>query len=148
MPAGATANLTTANPTGELFVHAPNPSSGLNWTLWPIIKDNGATPLTLINDGVDQVMLGNMSTYTGGTIVNGGILAATAGAEYGNGKAPLGIITPFGSGPNTERHGSELQLGSNPGNTSGDYVYTNIILADIALFYARGAGRRRGGGRN
>src|SRR3569833_2141342 len=123
MPAGATANLTTANPTGELFVHAPNPSSGLNWTLWPIIKDNGATPLTLIKDGVDEVKLGNMSTYTGGTIVNGGILAATSGAEFGNGNAPLGTITPFGSGPITVRNGSQLQFGSNPGNAFGEYDY-------------------------
>ena len=148
MLAGATAYLTTANPTGELFVHAPNPSSGLNWTLWPIIKDNGATPLTLIKDGVDQVKLGNMSTYTGGTIVNGGILAATAGAEYGNGNAPLGIITPFGSGPITVRNGSELQLGSNPGNTSGEYDYTNNILADNALIYARDAFHRLKGNLN
>ena len=135
--AGTTQFLTTANPTGELFIHAPNPSSGLNWTIWPIIKDNGATPLTLIKDGVDEVKLGNMSTYTGGTIVNGGILAATSGAEFGNGNAPLGTITPFGSGPITVRNGSQLQFGSNPGNAFGEYDYTNNIIADNALLYAR-----------
>jgi fibronectin-binding autotransporter adhesin len=137
MLAGTTSFLTSANPTGELFIHAPNPSSGLNWTIWPIIQDNGATPLILVKDGVDEVKLGNMSTYTGGTIVNGGILAATSGAEYGNGNAPLGIITPFGSGPITVRNGGQLQFGSNPGNASGEYDYTNTIVADNALVYAR-----------
>ena len=43
--AGTNSYLTTGNPTGELFVHSPSPSSGLNWTIWPIIEDNGATPL-------------------------------------------------------------------------------------------------------
>ena len=112
MLAGTTSFLTTANPTGELFVHAPNPNSGRNWVLWPVIQDHGATPLILVKDGVDEVKLGNMSTYTGGTIVNGGTLAATSGALYGNGNAPLGVISPFGSGPITIRNGSQLQFGS------------------------------------
>jgi fibronectin-binding autotransporter adhesin len=135
--AGTTQSLTTGNPTGELFVHAPNPNSGLNWTIWPIIQDNGATPLILVKDGVDEVKLGNMSTYTGGTLINAGILASTAGAEFGNGNAPLGIITPFGSGPITVRNGAQLQFGSNPGNAFGEYDYTNSIFTDNALVYAR-----------
>jgi autotransporter-associated beta strand protein len=133
--AGTNSYLTTGNPTGELFVHAPSPTSGLNWTLWPIIKDNGATPLILVKDGVDQVKLGNMSTYTGGTLVNAGILAATSGAEFGNGNAPLGLITPFGSGPISIRNGAQLQLGANAGNAFGEYDYTNAIFADGGLIY-------------
>jgi autotransporter-associated beta strand protein len=135
--AGTNSFLTTGNPTGELFVHAPNPSSTLDWTIWPIITDNGATPLILVKDGADEVKLGNMSTYTGGTIVNAGILASRAGAANPNGFAPLGVITPFGLGPITVRNGAQLQLGSNPGNAFGEYDYPNDIFADNALIYAR-----------
>jgi fibronectin-binding autotransporter adhesin len=146
--AGTNSFLTTANPTGELFIHAPNPSSGLNWTIWPIIKDNGATPLILVKDGVDEAKIGNMNTYTGGTIVNAGILAATSGAEFGNGNAPLGLITPFGSGLITVHNGAELQFGSNPGNAFGVYNYANNILADNALIYARDGFHRMQGNLN
>jgi fibronectin-binding autotransporter adhesin len=139
MLAGTNSFLTTGNPTGELFIHAPYASSGLNWTIWPVIKDNGATPLILVKDGVDEAKLGNMNTYSGGTIVNAGILACTSGGSGGNGLAPLGIISPFGSGPITVRNGSQLQLGSNPGNAFGEYDYTNNIFADNALIYARDA---------
>jgi autotransporter-associated beta strand protein len=130
MLGGTNCYLTTGNSTGELFVHTPNPSSGLDWIIWPIIQDNGPTPLILVKDGVDQVKLGNMSTYTGGTIVKAGILGSTAGALYGNGNAPLGAITPFGTGPITVKNGAQLQLGLNPGNAFGMYYYSNAISVD------------------
>jgi autotransporter-associated beta strand protein len=137
--AGTNSFLTTGTASGELFVHAPDASSGLNWTLWPIIKDNGVTPLILVKDGVDEVKLGNMNTYTGGTLVNAGILACTSGSSGANGFAPVGNITPFGSGLITVRNGAQLQFGSNPGNAFGEYDYANNISADSALIYARDA---------
>jgi fibronectin-binding autotransporter adhesin len=142
MLSGATAYLTTGTSTGELFIHAPDPSSGLNWTIWPVIQDNGSTPLILVKDGIDQVKLGNMSTYTGGTIVNAGTLASTAGAEYGNGNAPQGLITPFGTGPITVRRGAQLQLGTNPGNAFGSYRYPNDLILDNANLYVWDASHR------
>ena len=121
---------------GELFVHVPEfDSAANNWTIWPIIKDNGATPVTLVKDGNGLVKLGNMNTYTGGTVVNAGTLASTAGAEYGQGNAPTGIITPFGYGNITLNNGVELELGMNDGNTFGEYDYTNATTLNGSTIY-------------
>lgn len=135
MLGGTSSYLTSGNSTGELFVHAPDPSSGLNWTLWPIIEDNGSTPVILVKDGVDMVKLGNMSTYTGGTIINAGILASTCNALYGNGNAPTGLITPFGAGSITVQNGAELEVGNEPGNAFGEYDYNNNITANNGVIY-------------
>jgi autotransporter-associated beta strand protein len=133
-----TSFLTSGSSTGEMWVHVPD-SAATDWTIWTIIKNNGATPLTLMKDGAGYLKLGNLSTYTGGTIVNGGILASTAGTEYGYGKAPTGIITPFGYGSITLNNGSQLQLGAEPGNTSAEYDITNAVLLNGGAIYANDA---------
>jgi autotransporter-associated beta strand protein len=63
--------------SGELFVDVPS-ASATNWTIWPKITDNGATPTVLVKDGPGTVFLGNFDTFTGGTIVNQGTLALSA----------------------------------------------------------------------
>jgi fibronectin-binding autotransporter adhesin len=136
-----TSFLTSGSSTGELFVHVPDVNSGNNWTIWPIIEDNGATPVKLIVDGASMVKLGNMSTYTGGTWINSGILASTAGAEYGQGNQPTGLITPFGSGTITI-NSAQLQLGSNPGNAFGSYSIPNSIVLNNSLLAAWDASQR------
>ena len=131
-----TSFLTSGASTGELFVHVPeNDGSANNWTIWPIIENNGATPVTLVKDGYGLVKLGNNNTFTGGTLVNAGILAVTAGAEYGQGYAGTGLLTPFGAGNVSVFNGAQLQLGVNVGNASTEYDYTNAIsLNDGTIF--------------
>lgn len=130
--------LTSGSSTGELFVDVPGGTDN-NWTIWPIIEDNGAKPLVFVKNSSGLLKLGNMNTYTGGTLVNGGILACTAGSEYGFGNAPTGVITPFGYGPVTVNYGSELLLGSNPGNTFGEYDYTNNLTINSGIIYENDA---------
>ena len=55
--------------SGELFVHVPG--GNYNWTIWPVIADNGATPLIFVKDGAAQLKIGNnTNTYSGGTLIN------------------------------------------------------------------------------
>jgi fibronectin-binding autotransporter adhesin len=122
--------------TGELFVHVPDADSGDNWTIWPLIADNGGTPLQFIKDGAGEVKLGNMNTYSGGTIVNNGMLAYTGNAEYGQGSSATGTVTPFGTGSITVNNGSQLQLGCNVGaNNFSAFVITNPITLNNAILY-------------
>ncbi|HZI30911.1 MAG TPA: autotransporter-associated beta strand repeat-containing protein, partial [Candidatus Binatia bacterium] len=119
-----TSFLTSGSGTGEFFVHTPNPTA-TDYRLWPVIKDNGATPLQLIKDGAGFVALANNNnTYSGGTVVNAGVLAASA-------VGGSATIAPFGTG-NVTVNKSELRLGSSPGNAFGGYVYTNAITLNGA----------------
>lgn len=115
--------------SGELFVHVPDSGSGGNWTLWPLIADNGGTPLILVKDGAGLVKLGNNNSYTGGTIVNGGVLAARDAV-------PAGAVTPFGSGDVTLNNGVQLELGTDPGAAFGSYIYANNIAVNSGAIYA------------
>jgi autotransporter-associated beta strand protein len=131
----ATSFLKSGSGTGELFVHAPDASSG-DWTIWPLVADNGGTPLQFIKDGAGIVKLGNMNTYSGGTIVNNGIVAYTGNAEYGQGSSATGTVTPFGTGSITVNNGSQLQLGCNVGgNNFSAFVITNPITLNSAILY-------------
>jgi autotransporter-associated beta strand protein len=131
----ATSFLKSGLGTGELFVHAPDASSG-DWTIWPLVADNGGTPLQFIKDGAGIVKLGNMNTYSGGTIVNNGIVAYTGNAEYGQGSSATGTVTPFGTGSITVNNGSQLQLGCNVGgNNFSAFVITNPIILNSAILY-------------
>jgi autotransporter-associated beta strand protein len=131
-----TSFLTSGSSTGELFVHIPDSDANANnWTLWPIIKDNGATPVKLIKDGAGYLKMGNDNTYTGGTMLNAGTLAACDGAEYGQGLGTTGIRTPFGTG-NVTVNGGQLQLGCNVGNSSAEYDITNTVTLNGGALYA------------
>jgi autotransporter-associated beta strand protein len=135
MLAGSTTTsfLTSGAGSGELFVHAPDSDAAAdNWTLWPIITDNGGTPVKLIKDGAGIVKLKNINAYTGGTIVNAGILAVRGSDSYGQGITNAGYITPFGTG-NIAVNNAELRLGSDVNNGSSynnafrDLIITNVV---------------------
>jgi len=128
MTAGSTTTsfLTSGFSTGELFVHVPDTGSGNNWRIWPLIKDNGATAVRLIKDGAGYVALANNNnTYSGGTLVNAGILGASETVA-----APA-TISPFGPGTVTV-NGGQLQLGTSPTSNNGAYTYTNDITVNGA----------------
>ena len=127
-----TSLLTSGSSSGELFVHAPNPAA-TDYRIWPVIADNGTTPVKLVKDGAGFTALANNNnTYSGGTIVNAGILGAAA-----VGTAPA-TIAPFGSG-NLTVNGGQLQLGTSPGNAFGEYDYTNNIFSNGGIIYERDA---------
>jgi autotransporter-associated beta strand protein len=137
MITGTSGALTSGSTSGELFVHVPDASSGGNWTIWPIIKDEtGGTPVILVKDGAGLVKLGNQNTYSGGTFLNAGTLAATFGAEYGDGYDPVGLETSFGLGPVTVINGSQLQLGCNVASAANEYDITNAITLNNGTIYA------------
>jgi autotransporter-associated beta strand protein len=77
-----TAILTSGAPSGELFIHTPNAiaGNGDNWRIWPVIANNGSTPLTLVKDGPGSVKLEHgSSSFTGNIVINGGTLYADHG---------------------------------------------------------------------
>ena len=119
-------------PSGELFVHLPNgddanngPATGGNWRIWPQIKDNGATPLIFVKDGPGFVALQNTNTYTGGTLINNGILGV-GGADTTTTSAPFTV----GSGTVTVNPHGIMEIGYGTANANLDYLYpNNVILA-------------------
>jgi len=127
----STSLLTSGNPTGELFVHVPNPnnSTANNWTIWPLVVDNGSTPLVLVKDGLGMVKMADNNTYTGGTLVNSGNLSARDAVATGN-------TTPFGTGNVTVTGGSTLELGSDPGNAFGSYRIPNNVTVNNGNIFA------------
>ena len=113
-------SVTTGLASGEFFIHTPNTSLG-DTGFHCTIVDNGATPLELIKDGPGRARLDNSNTYTGGTIVNGGILEF----EGGGGQ--------FGTAANaaiTVNAGAELDLNSSDalgyGNSHPLTVYGTV----------------------
>ncbi len=130
-----TAALQSGLPTGEFFVHTPNGDTanngadGGNWRIWTVIKDNGATPGILIKDGPGCLSLQNHNTYTGGTIVNKGILVA-GGVDTTQAQAPVTL----GSGSVTINTGGILEVGYGTANANLDYSMTNnVVLAGGAI---------------
>ena len=123
------ASLMTGLPSGELFVHVPNGNTanngtdGGNWRIWPQIKDNGATPLILIKDGPGCVALQNTNSYTGGTIINNGILVAGGADTTVN-------ICPFtlGSGTVTINSRGIMEIGYGTPDATLDYLYPNNVI--------------------
>lgn len=124
-----TAAINSGLASGELFVHVPNGDTqnngadGGNWRIWPIIKDNGATPGKLIKDGPGCVILQNYNTYSGGTFIDNGILIA-GGYDTSQALEPVTL----GFGPVTINTGGILEFGYATGNANLDYDITNSII--------------------
>lgn len=108
-----TAALQSGLSSGEFFVHSPNGDTanngtdGGNWRIWPIIQNNGSTPGILVKDGPGCVILQNYNTYTGGTVINQGILIA-GGDDTTQALEPATL----GSGPVTINSGAILEFGT------------------------------------
>lgn len=124
-----TAVLLSGLPSGEFFIHSPNgganvranSSSAGNWRIWPQIHDNGSTPCIVVKDGPGCVSLQNTNSYTGGTIINNGIL--TAGANLNN----LQFGHTLGFGPITINSPGIMEIGFGTANANLDYYYTNTV---------------------
>ncbi len=119
-------NLTTGLTSGELFVDVPDATSDANnWRIWPVIINNGSTPTILVKNGPGFVDLMNANTYTGGTVINGGILAFDSAGNA----STIGTID---TGPVTVNNGGVLQMNAGLVNgTNGGRTYTqsaNVTL--------------------
>jgi autotransporter-associated beta strand protein len=78
---GTRGQLTTGLPGGQLYM---NVQGSYPWVFNALIKDNGATPLRLIKNGYQEIDLSSNS-FSGGTVINSGVLGATATNSYGTG---------------------------------------------------------------
>lgn len=81
--------LTAGNAGGgqyELFVHVGD-ATGRILRIQSRIDDNGANPVTLVKNGIGQLELGgaNTNTYTGGTIINQGVVEIQTIGAFGGG---------------------------------------------------------------
>lgn len=84
---------------------------------------------SLVKVGTGTLTLNGAGTYTGGTVVSAGTLAA--------GAATLpGPITPFGSGTVTVNSGGLLYLGTTAQNAFGSYQIPNNVTVDNGSVYA------------
>jgi fibronectin-binding autotransporter adhesin len=120
--ASALALADTAVSPVQLVVGGNNSSSTFNGAL------TGAG--SLVKVGTGTLTLNGAGTYTGGTFVSAGVLAA------GDATAP-GPVTPFGAGAITVTNGSLLYLGTTVGgNAFASYQYPNSISVDNGLVYA------------
>jgi autotransporter-associated beta strand protein len=90
---------------------------------------------SLAKVGTGTLVLNGASTYSGGTTVSAGILAAQ------NAVAP-GMISPFGAGSVTVNNGSVLELGYAPNNAFGSYSISNNVVLDGGSLYAFDASHR------
>lgn len=104
-----------------LSVGGNNSSSTFNGAL------TGAGSLAKVGTGT--LTLNGAGTYTGGTVVSAGTLAAGAAT------AP-GPITPFGVGTVTVNNGGLLYLGTTVQNAFGSYQIPNNISVDNGSVYA------------
>ncbi len=136
-----TSFLTSGASTGELFVHVPeNDANANNWTIWPVIEDNGLTPVTLVKDDNGLLKLGNMNTYSGGTIINAGSIATTGQGLYGNGSPATGPVSYLGTGLLTLNPGTELQLGNEVGgNNFSEFDLSNPVTVNGGTVYENDA---------
>jgi autotransporter-associated beta strand protein len=117
-----TAVLMPGTASGELFIHTPDgASTARDWRIWPQIQDNGSTPTIVVKDGPGMVCLQNTNGYSGGTIVNSGILVPNKNGAAANADA-------FGSGPVTLNPGAILELGFDVANANNDYYVTNTVV--------------------
>ena len=136
----STGTLIPGTTSGEFFIHAPNgdiipnTAAGNNWRMWPQIKDNGATPTILVKDGPGMVSLMNTNSYTGGTIINNGILvvnksgSTTANLQSRNWSAlGFGAVTVNGPGI--------FEVGYGTG-TGVDFLVTNSFVLNGGKYLA------------
>ena len=124
-----TAVINSGLPSGELFIHMPdggadsaaNSAFAGNWRIWTGIQNNGATPGILVKDGPGMISLQNANTYSGGTIINNGILTSGVDNTATNaGTLGTGTITIDGPGI--------LEVGFGTANANLDYFVTNSVV--------------------
>jgi autotransporter-associated beta strand protein len=123
--AAGTGKLTSG--TQSLYVDVPS-NTGTNWAIWPTITDGTAGATTFIKNGAGTVFLGNLETFTGNTIVNGGTLGLS-GDNSGNGGT--GTIR----GTLTVNPGATVLItgenGTNPANAFGYNGGVNVTTINV-----------------
>jgi autotransporter-associated beta strand protein len=117
----------TASSPVKLSVGGNNSSSTFSGSL------TGAG--SLVKVGTGTLTLNGAGTYTGGTFVSAGVLAA------GDAVSP-GSVTPFGTGNITVTNGSVLYLGTTVANAFASYQYPNNITVDNGSVYAFDSSQR------
>jgi autotransporter-associated beta strand protein len=95
------AGTITAGALGNYNLYATTTQDG-DYRVWDVqITDNGTNPVTLIKGGPGRFILdpqgADHETYTGGTIINDGILEITKGGQTGT-LAPHSTVTVNGGG--------------------------------------------------
>lgn len=95
------AGTITAGALGNYKLYATTTQDG-DYRIWNVqVTDNGAHPVTLIKGGPGRFILDpqgvDHETYTGGTIINDGILEITKGGQTGT-FAPHSTVTVNGGG--------------------------------------------------
>jgi autotransporter-associated beta strand protein len=111
---------TAASPV-KLVIGGNNASSTFNGSL------TGAG--SLVKVGTGTLTLNGAGTYTGGTFVSAGVVAA------GDATSP-GLVSPFGTGTVTVTNGSLLYLGTAVQNAFGSYQIPNNVNVDNGSLYA------------
>lgn len=115
-----TAVLESGLPSGEFFLHTPNPAA-TDWRIWPQINDNGVTPGIVVKDGPGIVNLQNANSYSGGTIINNGFLTPGRDNSVTN---PVSL----GIGTVTVNSGGTLEVGFGTANANINYFVTNSLV--------------------
>lgn len=125
--AAALALADTALSPVRLSVGGNNSSSTFNGAL------TGAG--SVVKAGTGTLTLNGAGTYTGGTVVSAGTLAA------GDAVTP-GPVSPFGTGTLTVTNGALVYLGTTPQNAFVSYSYPNNITLDNGQVYGWDASQR------
>ena len=109
-----TSGLSNGNGGNDLIVTVNNASYGDMEIHNVGIVNNGATSVTLIKSGSGKLQLNtSTSTYTGGTVVNGGMLQASSDTSLGAVPAAEQVNLTLNNGSQFFNDGSILTLSSN-----------------------------------
>ncbi|HEX7653046.1 MAG TPA: autotransporter-associated beta strand repeat-containing protein [Verrucomicrobiae bacterium] len=118
---GSAALTDSASAAVTLSVGANNSGSAFTG----LLSGNGG----LTKLGSATMTMNGASTYTGNTLVSGGILAAVDNVS-------TGYTAPFGVGNVTVNNGAILELGYGPANAFGTYIISNSVALDNGTLYA------------
>lgn len=123
-------NGTTAGSLGANVTVTNNAVLAYNVPTDQSLKHTISGSGVLTKTGTGKVALYGGNTYSGGTIVNNGVLSYDA-----SGRTDEPNVTPFGSGSVTLNSGSALRLGETVGtyNNSLFTIANNIVLSNAAI---------------
>ncbi len=138
--------LTAGNAGGgqyELFVHVGD-SVGRLLRIESRIEDNAGNPVTVVKNGVGQLELGGTSanTYTGGTIINQGVVEIKSIGAFGGGSILVpdpdfltlngGTVRVPSPGSGTTNINFEVNRGLVIGPQGGSFALNPNVVVNIA----------------
>ena len=92
-----TASITSGNGKDLVLIQNNNASSTHFPYIGAIIADKGLTKIGVTKAGAYQIELRGVNTYTGDTLINGGILAVTSTGQLGSGSYAGNIVINSGT---------------------------------------------------